>query len=83
MELGDGKYLVDAGVLVDEFQERMDSDYETGDFDTVGGLIYFLAGAVPKAGEIIRWHEFEFEVVRVDGQRLKKVRVTRKVLKPN
>lgn len=83
MDLGEGKYLVDAGVLVDEFQERMETDYETGDFDTVGGLLYFLAGAVPKSGEMIRWHEFEFEVVRVDGQRLKKVRVTRKTVKAN
>jgi len=83
MDLGDGKHLVDAGLLVDELQEHLDTDYETGDFDTVGGLLYFLAGAVPKAGAIIRWHDLEFEVVRVDGQRLKKVRVTRKNPKRN
>lgn len=81
MELGDGKYLVDAGLLVDEFQEHLDTDYETGDFDTVGGLLYFLSGSVPKAGALIRWHDIEFEIVRVDGQRLKKVRVTRKAPK--
>ncbi len=74
----DGRYLVDAAMLVEELQEALDTDYEQGDYDTVGGLLYNLIGGVPKPGMTISWHELEFEIMRLDGQRIKKVRVWRK-----
>lgn len=74
----DGRYLVDAAMLVEELQEALDTDYEQGDYDTVGGLLYFLIGGVPTQGMTIAWHDLEFEIMRLDGQRIKKVRVWRK-----
>lgn len=74
--LADGRYLVDAGLQLDELQESLGTDYETGDFDTVGGLLYHLAGTVPKQGIVIAWHEVDFEVVKTEGQRIKKVKVS-------
>ena len=74
----DGRYLVDAAMLVEELQEALDTDYEQGDYDTVGGLLYFLIGGVPTQGMTIVWHDLEFEIMRLDGQRIKKVRVWRK-----
>jgi len=62
-------------MLVEELQEKLDTDYEQSDYDTVGGLIYDLVGSVPKEGQRLRWHELEFEVVRVEGQRIISVRV--------
>lgn len=73
--LNDGSYLVSPGLLVEELQEKLDTDYEQSDYDTVGGLIYDLVGSVPKEGQRLRWHELEFEVVRVEGQRIISVRV--------
>lgn len=75
----DGRYLVDAAMLVEELQEALDTDYEQGDYDTVGGLIYHLAGGPPKPGQVIAWHDLEFEVLRMEGHRIKKVRVMRKL----
>lgn len=75
----DGRYLVDAAMLVEELQEALDTDYEQGDYDTVGGLIYHLAGGPPKQSQIILWHDLEFEILRMEGHRIKKVRVMRKV----
>ena len=44
--------------------------------DTVGGLVFSLAGRVPTRGEIIAHSGgLEFEVVDVDARRLKRVRV--------
>jgi CBS domain containing-hemolysin-like protein len=75
VEMSDGRYMVDAGISLELLQESLGTDYETGDYDTVGGLLYHLAGTVPKQGTVITWHEVDFEVVRTDGQRIKKVRV--------
>ena len=76
--LPDGSYRVDAALLVEELQERLGTDYEQGDYDTVGGLIYDLVGSVPEQGARVDWHDLEFEVERVDGQRIEQVRVRRR-----
>ncbi|MFZ1685743.1 MAG: hemolysin family protein [Candidatus Zixiibacteriota bacterium] len=76
VEMADGRYMVDAGISLELLQESLGTDYETGDYDTVGGLLYHLAGTVPKQGTVIAWHDVDFEVVRTDGQRIKKVRVS-------
>ncbi|HKK21296.1 MAG TPA: hemolysin family protein [candidate division Zixibacteria bacterium] len=76
--LGSGEYLVDANVLVERLQDELDTDYDQSDYDTVGGLIYDLVGSVPNVGQIIRWNDLEFEIDKVEGQRILSVKVRRK-----
>jgi magnesium and cobalt transporter len=73
----DGHLRVDAGVLVEELQEYLDTDYEQGDYDTVGGLIYDIVGSVPSEGQRVKWFDIEFEIDRVEGQRILYVIVRR------
>jgi CBS domain containing-hemolysin-like protein len=75
--LADGRYLVDAGLLMEELQEQLGTDYEQGVYDTVGGLIYDLVGSVPVEGTNLTWHDLEFKIVAVEGQRIKQVQVSR------
>ncbi len=74
-KLPDGRFRVSAGLLVEKLQDQLDTDYDQGDYDTVGGLIYDLVGSVPSEGQRIRWHDLEFEVERVVGQRIMTVMV--------
>jgi len=76
-KLPDGRYLVSAGLHVEKLQDYLDTDYEQGDYDTVGGLIYDLVGSVPKEAQKIRWHDLEFEIDKVEGQRILYVKVSR------
>lgn len=71
-------YLVDAGLLVEDLQDYLDTDYPQEDYDTVGGLIYDLVGSVPREGHKIRWHNLVFDVEQVEGQRIMKVKVHKK-----
>lgn len=77
-ELGDDQYMVSAGLMVEKLQDYLDTDYEQQDYDTVGGLIYDLIGRVPDEGQKIRWHDIEFEIDRVEGQRILRVKVSKK-----
>lgn len=77
-ELGSGQYVVSAGLMVEKLQDYLDTDYEQTDYDTVGGLIYDLVGSVPVEGQKIRWHDLEFEIGRVEGQRIHRVKVYKK-----
>ncbi|MEA2031719.1 MAG: hemolysin family protein [candidate division Zixibacteria bacterium] len=77
LALPDGRYQVDAGLLVEDLQEYLETDYEQGDYDTVGGLIYDLVGSVPHEGQIIKWYGLEFKIEKVAGQRIVMVTVSR------
>ncbi|KZD04215.1 magnesium/cobalt efflux protein [Oceanibaculum pacificum] len=71
--------LADARATVEEFEEVvgqvLDED-EREETDTLGGLVFMLAGRVPARGEVVR-HEsgIEFEVTDVDPRRIKRLRV--------
>jgi len=54
------------------------SEEEREEIDTIGGLVFALAGRVPMRGELIGHPSgIEFEVVEADPRRVKRVRVRR------
>ncbi|MDH3891339.1 MAG: hemolysin family protein [candidate division Zixibacteria bacterium] len=76
-KLPDGRFRVSASLMVEKLQVYLDTDYPQGDYDTVGGLIYDLVGSVPSEGQKVRWHQIEFELERIEGQRILSVTVKR------
>ncbi|HEX2896779.1 MAG TPA: hemolysin family protein [candidate division Zixibacteria bacterium] len=73
--LPDGRFLVNATMRVEKLQDYLHTEYEQEDYETVGGLIYHLIGSVPRPGQKVKWHDLEFEIEKVDGRRIKFVRV--------
>jgi magnesium and cobalt transporter len=76
----DGVLDVDARAPVVDLEAVINVDVLPDDrdeeVDTVGGLVFTLAGRVPVRGEVIA-HEsgIEFEVIEADARRLKRLRV--------
>jgi len=69
----------DARVPLDEFENAVGpilSDEERDDVDTLGGLVFALAGHIPARGELVP-HEsgIEFQIVDADPRRIKRLRV--------
>ncbi len=75
-----GCYLALARTPLDEFEAEIgkklvDAEDEE-EIDTLGGLVFMLAGRVPARGEVIRHPDGpEFEVVEADPRRIKRLRV--------
>jgi CBS domain containing-hemolysin-like protein len=62
--------------------EAMISDFEPGEHgaevDTIGGLVFALAGRVPEKGEIVRGvKNYEFEVMQADTRQVRRVKIKR------
>jgi CBS domain containing-hemolysin-like protein len=52
------------------------SDEEEDEADTLGGLIFEMAGRVPARGEIITHDSgLEFEILKSDARRVKRIRI--------
>ncbi len=81
-ERGDGALDLDARLPVEAFEQRLGpvltEDEREADIDTVGGLVFKLAGRVPARGEVIGHPSgFEFRVLDADPRRIRRLRVRR------
>ena len=78
-ERPDGSLLADARVPIEVFEERVGQvleQEERDEVDTLGGLVFSLAGRVPSRGELlIHPSGLEFEIVDADPRRIKRIRV--------
>ncbi len=77
---GPGLWEADARAEILELEEALGkeiaTDEEEADVDTLGGLVFRLAGRVPERGEVIVHPSgFEFEVLDSDPRRIKRLRV--------
>ena len=81
LESGEVCWDADARMSIDDFEEAIERDFATIDeeeeVDTLGGLVFTLAGRVPGRGEIIVHPEgVEMEVIDADPRRVKRLRIT-------
>jgi len=74
--IGDGEYLVDARMAVDDLGALVGREVPDDDWDTVGGLVLGLAGRVPEQGESFTIDRLVLTADRVQGRRVARVRVT-------
>jgi CBS domain containing-hemolysin-like protein len=77
----DGSLIADARTTVEEFEERvgpfLSKEERDEDIDTLGGLVFYLADAIPGRGELILHPSsgITFEVMEADPRRIKRLRV--------
>jgi magnesium and cobalt transporter len=76
----DGSVIADARVNLEEFEDRYGqilSEEEREESDTLGGLVFDIAGRVPARGEVIT-HDtgMVFEVLDGDPRRIDRIKIT-------
>ncbi|MGY9072913.1 MAG: hemolysin family protein [Acidimicrobiales bacterium] len=74
-ELEDGAWRVSGRLPIDDLRDLVTTKLPDGDWDTVAGLVFDLAGHVPEANEAVHCDGFEFVVEVVDARRIDVVRV--------
>lgn len=75
----DGTVMADARVSIDHFEDEYGtllSDDERGESDTLGGLVFTIAGRIPVRGEVLT-HDtgMEFEIIDADPRRINVVKI--------
>ncbi len=71
----DGSFLVDAMLPPQEFSRAFDFKLPEGEYETLGGLLSQLAGALPEVGEKYTVEGWTFIVHSKEGPRLDRIRV--------
>jgi putative hemolysin len=80
--LPDGGLRVAGGTPIDEVNELLEVELPDTDWDTVGGLMFNLLGHVPVEGETVDFQGLEFRAERIQGRRIRTVRITPKESEP-
>jgi CBS domain containing-hemolysin-like protein len=70
-------YRVDGRLSIDELNDVLEVNLPHDEWDTVGGLIYGLLGAVPTQGANVSFDHLTFTVEKVQGRRIAKVLIHR------
>jgi magnesium and cobalt transporter len=81
-ERADGALDLNALLPVEEFEARLgpilSAEERAADIETIGGLVFNLAGRVPTKGEIIPHPSgFEFLILEADARRIRRLRARR------
>lgn len=75
----DGTIEASARTTVEDFEARFGavfSEEEREELDTLGGLVFSIAGRVPSRGELVRHASgLEFEVLEADPRRIRRLRI--------
>jgi CBS domain containing-hemolysin-like protein len=69
----DGSYSMGGGTPIEEANKALGSSFASGDFSTVGGLVFGHLGRAPKAGDEVRIDGHLLRVEEVDGSRIARV----------
>jgi putative hemolysin len=71
--------LIDGRASLEEVNDALKLELPVGEVDTIGGFIYSLLGHVPAQGESVTYDGMELFVERLEGHRVARVRLTKRV----
>jgi CBS domain containing-hemolysin-like protein len=72
-KLPDGSYSIDGRIPIGVVNEALGSEFESEDFDTIGGLVLGHLGRAPEVGDEVRLDGYLLRVDEVDGPRVAQV----------
>lgn len=73
----DDSFLVDAMLPIEDFARAFDFKFPEGDFETLGGFLGHLAGALPDVNDRFVHNGWVFIVQAKDGPKLERVKVVK------
>lgn len=78
-KLSRNTYLAKGTLSIKELNANTEADFdeETEDYDTLGGLLYFLMGRIPEDGEhpFIEYQGMRFKIEEIANKRINSVRI--------
>jgi CBS domain containing-hemolysin-like protein len=72
-----GGWIVNANLSIIDVEDKLGVTIpQDGDYDTIGGYIFFRAGSIPPKGFVIQHDNFELEILSSSDRCVEKVRIT-------
>lgn len=73
----EGGFLVDGKTHLDDVNAGLGTEFDSDEFDTIGGYVFGLFGRQPAMGDTIEENSYRFSVAETDGRRIIKLQIDR------
>lgn len=79
-KLDENTFILEGGTMINDVASMMDLPSDTfdtvkGESDSLAGLVLEVAGEIPKVNDSVKVGDFEFIILEVDRNRIKKVKI--------
>lgn len=74
----EGRWLIDGRMHLDDVNDEIGADFESEEFDTLGGYVFGLCGRQPVEGDEVEDDDWHLRVAATDGRRILRVMATRR-----
>jgi hemolysin (HlyC) family protein len=78
LSIGEGVFLCDARVNIEDFNEELKMNISDDDFDTLGGFVFDLFGKIPVRFEKVSYDNVDFIIQKMDGHKINTIKVVKK-----
>ncbi len=75
LRIGEGVFLCDARVNLDDLAEELGLELPVEDFDTLGGFVFDLFGKIPVRFEKVAYSGIDFIIQEMDGHKINTVKI--------
>jgi len=72
------EFIADTLFRLDELEAKTGISFEGLPFETVGGLLNYILGRIPKKGDTVKYKNLQFKVLRSRAQKAEMVKITLK-----
>ena len=77
IKIAENTYSVDGRMSLIDFNERLGTQLESENADTIGGFIFDHLGRVPEQGSQFSYQGLAFTILEVDERRIHRIRIQR------
>ncbi len=78
LTIGEGVFLCDARMNIEDFNEELQMQLSDDDFDTLGGFVFNLFGKIPVRFEKVSYKNVDFIIQNMDGHKINTIKVVKK-----
>ncbi len=77
VQIGPDRWMADGRLPIDDLEDALDHNFKEGPYSSVAGLFLAVAGRIPADGHQLTVDRYRFVVMRMDRNRIDRIRVER------
>lgn len=78
--ISESEFLIDGSTKLDDVNDRLGTDFENDDIESIGGYVIAIIGRFPEKGEVVEDEAVKFCIEEIDKNRIVKLKI---ILTPN
>lgn len=76
VKLSNNEYVVDGSISLFDINDEIGTEFESEDFESIGGLILGEVKSVPKVNDVISIENVDLKILRVVNNRIDRLKIT-------